>query len=46
MLEELKTLLSSEAMSLMQDTELTQQVMERVSRLTEENIDLKAAIDE
>ena len=45
MLEELKALLSSEVTSLMQETKLTQQVMKRVNRLTEENIDLKAAID-
>ena len=46
MLEELKTLLSNEVMSLMQETEPTWQVLERVNRLTEENIDLKAAINE
>ena len=45
-MKELKALLSGEVTSLMQETEPTQQVMRRVNMLTEENIDLKAAINE
>ena len=46
MLEELKSLLSDEVMLLTQKTLPAQQVMERVDRLAEEDVDLKAAIDE
>ena len=46
MLEKFKSLLSNDMMLIMQETMPTQQAIRRVNRLTEENIDLRAAIDE
>ena len=46
MLKELKVLLSSEVASLMQETKLTQLVMQSANSFAQKNIDLKAAVDE